>query len=455
MEPQDNKAWSKAWGEAFEGASIAPSEASWSAIEAEITPQKPSYRAFWWVAASFLAGVASTAGVFLWWNSHTEPMPVVALEQSRMLDDDAVLLGENKIQKGKEKRKLQDVTEETLIGEVEQAARADDTSTQAQWAENKQTMIAQTANQAPVPSMASSTNTLAYQWKSLSPQGPTLQFMKEVRWQLFNDRPVQWYKDEVLLAEEEEESSLVQPWRMGLALASGAMNGGIGSASNLEADMAFDPAGAMSYGFVESEDKGITTSYGAQVGKRVGKRWVLSSGLGYSVSSHKSSSNLILVDQGSSVKLNAVNEFVDTDAQQARFGLESYQLEVSSEVYQLRNQYEFISVPIQVGYYLVDTKWKVAVSTGLMADIFYRYTTTEESGALQDLVLRPKDSPEWNWLNTSLSTGMEISRELGGNYLLSVQPSYRLVLNQEGAFATNSLSPNVFQLGFSFQYIFQ
>jgi len=117
----------------------------------------------------------------------------------------------------------------------------------------------------------------------------------------------------------------------------------------------------------------------------------------------------------------------------------------------LKNAYQFITIPIKMGYRLGWKNWVYAPSIGLCSDFLVNTNTTISS---QKSVILKSDRQLINSWNLSSWLGLSIQYQLKKNTLFYMEPSYKLffspITNDAALFTA---VPNAFNIGVGIKYI--
>jgi putative salt-induced outer membrane protein YdiY len=183
---------------------------------------------------------------------------------------------------------------------------------------------------------------------------------------------------------------------------------------------------------------GSSYSVGASVGGRILKRFVLQGGVSHLTQNSGYTSSTAM---GKSVTLN---EFTATNNQTS----------VTSP-YDVSSTLQFLSLPVQAGYVLLDRNLSIQVNGGVATDFFLQGVLTSSDAKLEKVSYRPgADSPYRN-VNFSGLVGTEVSYKVGKNYRIAVNPGMRYALNSIYKSEVNSQTlPITFDVGLNFRYIF-
>jgi len=194
---------------------------------------------------------------------------------------------------------------------------------------------------------------------------------------------------------------------------------------------------------ISEEQIGSVMSAGVAVGKQVSKRWILESGLTFVKRSTLVESNLAVDNSG---RLEALNN--------SAFASESDALVVTN-TYEIENNYNSVSVPVQAGYLLVNRKVDVILKAGVANEILLWNRVEDTSGELGGATLKPGESSQYNTYLLSGVVGSEFSYLLGEQYFISFTPQLTKAINSVTKSELNSESrPLSFTLGFKVSYSF-
>lgn len=192
----------------------------------------------------------------------------------------------------------------------------------------------------------------------------------------------------------------------------------------------------------------LSFSYGFDLGLTLGEHWSIESGLDYQNFQTITETRYTVVDlqSGRRYPLLATN----AQASQATFA-NTTSTNSPSEV---DNQFQFISVPLRVGYNVHFSKITLSVSPGIAANLFLGNRISSDEYSPTSLE-SDSDSPfDSRYVSGLISGG--IFYRLLENYSLSFTPSYQFALsNLAKSSADFSSQPQFFGLKFGFRYNFQ
>ncbi len=192
--------------------------------------------------------------------------------------------------------------------------------------------------------------------------------------------------------------------------------------------------------------RGTSFSVGMNLGKRISKRWLLQGGVTYLNQAIGYTSNYAVVD--------ANNNVLASVADYSSINSFSSMIAVSSP-YEINSVNEYISVPVQVGYLLIDRKIGLQLNSGLSTDFFMQNTLTDKSGQMASFSSSAGDESPYRLVSWAGLVGTELSYKIATQYRVSIAPGLRYSLNSVLKSDAVSSNPLVWDVGFRFRYIFK
>jgi hypothetical protein len=188
---------------------------------------------------------------------------------------------------------------------------------------------------------------------------------------------------------------------------------------------------------------GTSYSVALSAAHRLSRKWVVQSGMQYMARSIDYTTNL--TDYSGNAMSASLADYATIKS------AVSY-----SAPYQLQSRSEYISVPLQVGYLLVDRKFGWMLNSGVSSDIFLRNTLTDLSGQRSSYSEAAGDNSPYRTFMWSALMSTEFSYKMGSHYRLAVVPGFRYSLNPmlKSDQATQG-NPMIWDVGFRFRYIFK
>jgi hypothetical protein len=192
----------------------------------------------------------------------------------------------------------------------------------------------------------------------------------------------------------------------------------------------------------EKVKSGTSMAMTVSAGKRIFKRFILQGGISY-------------LNQTSASE----NEIIEIAPANQVYSTASFRPESTSSVTYLTQQeinstFQFISVPVQVGYMIIDRKFGVQINGGVSPDFFLSNEVYNETTQVETINSAGADE---TFKSVSLSGlgSLELSYKFLKHYRLSVVPGIRYSLTP--VYNDNSLAsakPFVADVGLRFRYIF-
>lgn len=185
---------------------------------------------------------------------------------------------------------------------------------------------------------------------------------------------------------------------------------------------------------------GTAFSYGVNLGKKVAKRWVVVTGLNYLNQSIGYNSNVASLDAN-----NRAQAFV------ADLNANSSNLTTTSP-YTINSSNEFLSIPLQAGFIVLDKKIGFQLNAGVSSDFFIKNTLIDEGGNLASYSQGAGDNSAYRTVNWTGLASTELSYRISNHYRVSLLPGLRYGFNP--VLKSGTTFPVVWDVGFRFRYLF-
>lgn len=246
------------------------------------------------------------------------------------------------------------------------------------------------------------------------------------------------------------------PLWAGVSFSRGAFDPGFGSSQD---DLVF----ASQEGFVAdapvnqtppqqspSYTSGQSVAGGMNLGKRLSKRWVVSSGLHYSAFNTGTAASQVVAD-ANDINYALTRETSDNNLETA---LSEGNLRYAGQEVQLANEYQYLTVPIKAGYVLLDKKFNVTLNTGLSGN-FLIDSELVSSGDSQHLSNDFSTSESYKSVYFNLLTSVEFGYVFQQHYQFLVEPNYNQALtNFTSSNHAGNAKPRNIGLTVGFRYNF-
>lgn len=207
------------------------------------------------------------------------------------------------------------------------------------------------------------------------------------------------------------------------------------------ASYAMNSSGRMS---VSKPSTGTSYSVGVAVGHKLSKRFVVQGGIAYLTQSAEYSSN-------------TSNNGVATLAESLKYSSGLTNADFAATIpYSIDNNMQFISVPLQAGYVLIDRDFAVQLNGGITTDLFLRNTLTPDDDNYKKVSQSAGQDSPYRSVNFSGLVGTEFSYKISQQYRISLTPGFRYSLNSiyKSEIGTQ-INPMVYDVSLRVRYIFK
>jgi hypothetical protein len=185
---------------------------------------------------------------------------------------------------------------------------------------------------------------------------------------------------------------------------------------------------------------GNSYSAGISLGGRISPRWILQGGVSYLTKSIDYSSSAVSLDAAT----NKAQAYVaDYSA--------NFDAVTSSSQYEINSKLEFVTIPLQAGYFIVDRKVGLLMNAGIASDFFVRNSLQDQTGQVSSYTKGPGADSPYRSISWSGLMSTELSYRIASQYRVSVVPGLRYSFNPE--LKSGSEHPYILDVGFRFKYI--
>lgn len=279
---------------------------------------------------------------------------------------------------------------------------------------------------------------------------PTENILKETDTVAFIESPIKIGKVEELKSDEEKKvvkKVVEENWWAAVSGSAGSYdpNGGAATSSSLLRNA---PAGTFSPSASQNNTASLGTaySYGVNFGKRITPHWVLISGVGFLSQSINYPSNQAVFNASQAQAFSA-------DASKLSNSNGTTAAPINS--YELNSINEFITVPLQAGYLIVNKKIGVQLNAGVASDIFVRNSLVDPTSRLSTNTQTAGENSTYRTFNWTGLVGTELSYRISNHYRISVIPGMRYSFNSIlKPTVGGTITPLIWDVGFRFRYIF-
>ena len=185
---------------------------------------------------------------------------------------------------------------------------------------------------------------------------------------------------------------------------------------------------------------GPAWSFGAAVAGKVLPRWVVQGGVNYINQSIGSTAN-VFAAAGPPVASTQIKGYT-----------QAYNAVAAGSSTALTSTLEFISVPMQAGYLVLDRKVGFMLSAGVSSNFFVRNSISDQSGQAPSFSTGPGSESPYRTMSWSGLMSTELSYRLAKQYRFALVPGMRYALNSSTKAGGDR--PYVMDIGFRVRYDF-
>jgi hypothetical protein len=208
----------------------------------------------------------------------------------------------------------------------------------------------------------------------------------------------------------------------------------------------------------QAKASGVSYSVGVSMGAKLSKRWLIQGGVNYlTQSSNYTANSVVASDNFQSLKAESINaSYGDITQQSQSADANARNKSAPTFPYSVNNNVQFMSVPVQAGYLVINRKFGLQLNAGLSTDLFLQNTITPEGGSLDKTTQGRGDDSPYRSVNFSGLMGTELSYKFGHRYRLALNPGLRYPINSvyKSDIGIQS-TPLTFDVGLRFRYIFR
>lgn len=196
----------------------------------------------------------------------------------------------------------------------------------------------------------------------------------------------------------------------------------------------------------QAKASGSSYTVGLSMGTRLSKRWVVQGGVNYMTQSSDYTSNAVGASADfANFSAPAVNSMMS----------EADNRIVSTAPYTINSSLQFVSIPLQAGYMIVNKRFGVQLNGGVSTDMFLQNTLTPESDNVSKTTQGSGSDSPYRTFNFSGLVGTEFSYKFGQHYRLALNPGIRYPFSSiYKSDQPITAMPLTFDVGLRFRYIF-
>jgi hypothetical protein len=247
------------------------------------------------------------------------------------------------------------------------------------------------------------------------------------------------FKEPTVASKNEQKDD--RGWWASVGGAAGNYNPNTSVSTNFsQAQLAGVPSSSSTVPNSSEASAGTAFSYGVNLGKKVAKRWVIVTGVNYLNQSIGYNSNVASLDAN-----NRAQAYVaDLNANSSNL--------TTTTPYKINSSNEFLSIPLQAGFILLDKKIGLQLNAGVSSDFFMKNTLIDESGKLASFSQGAGGNSAYRTINWTGLASTEFSYRISNHYRVSVLPGLRYGFNP--VLKSGTTFPVIWDVGFRFRYLF-
>lgn len=473
MKKLDNRsAWDKAWEKKFAEAEEVPPMHNWAGIEARLaSAETDRYKRraafFQWVAA---AAVMLTIGTTAYWLSY---VPDQGMGNTTLAEQTETTSSTQNSISAKEEaspvlaNKQTDGQNQSTAKTAAPSAAADESMGSAiayqqqggKKVANQETTALALADKQNEGDQGTEGNISALLLTGLGDAPLELDFLTSKDFIAFNFGEVQTEIERVWLfrksGEPKRDAAEDSRYWLGTTVAANTFNPNF-KEEGYAAD-AFAPALSVGKGeaslaqtdsWQQEEQAEPSVNLSVQGGMQLSKRWSLQAGVQYGAYRVNSQAGTYIDLENSQAYPLHYSNFSPERLQRVRAGSR-----LANPV-AVTNNFELLSLPLRVGYTLIDGKFNLTLNPGIASEIFLRNQLIAENDLVNSYTVHNGGDSPFRSMYFSGILGAQLSYILGDHYLFTLEPSYRQALtdfNKSDAIFTSR--PSSLGLGVGIRYL--
>lgn len=173
---------------------------------------------------------------------------------------------------------------------------------------------------------------------------------------------------------------------------------------------------------------GESVSLGVNFGLKLSSRWSVESGVQYARADATTQTNVVIQTSTFQEVIPATSQV--RGIQQFESVVEREEIvEYSYRDVNLKNEFQFTSVPVKAGYLLFNKKFHMEVNAGMVANFYMGNKLSGTDSGVAELTLGPGDESPYREVSFSGLAGLEFGYRFMKNFDVVIEPNYRRSLN--------------------------
>ncbi|MFN3840316.1 MAG: autotransporter outer membrane beta-barrel domain-containing protein [Cyclobacteriaceae bacterium] len=201
-------------------------------------------------------------------------------------------------------------------------------------------------------------------------------------------------------------------------------------------------ARASGFNATGNSTAGLSYSVGAAIGGQLSNRFVLQGGVSYLHHSASYTSSSFSMEASTAVA--SLDDYIDTQTNV-----------VATSPYGVSSDMQYISLPVQAGYLLLNRDFAIQLNGGVATDFFLQNTLTPDNGNVATVTQKAGGDSPYRLVNFSGIVGTEVSYKFAGRYRIAINPGIRYAFHSFYKPAiSREITPVTYDVALRFRYVF-
>lgn len=178
----------------------------------------------------------------------------------------------------------------------------------------------------------------------------------------------------------------------------------------------------------ENMQAGQTVSFGMNMGLKLSDKWTVQSGFQYMKAEATNNTNVVVTTTRLVDPIAATSQFKKVS--QVRSVTQADEVvEYNYEDVDLRNVFQFASIPVKAGYKLLDSRFSLELKAGVAANLYLGNKITDPDNQLAEVTIGPGSNSPYKELSFMGLAGVQLGYEFVENFNIVIEPNYRRSLD--------------------------
>lgn len=237
--------------------------------------------------------------------------------------------------------------------------------------------------------------------------------------------------EEAAFSKEEKKKKKDEHLWTSIGFGAGSFNPNAGSAS-----------GTSAFNATGNSTSGMSYTVTANVGGRLGGRFVLQGGVAYLSQNASFTSSSFSLE--ASTVVASLDDYIDRQSNL-----------VATTPYEVSSNLQYVSVPLQAGYVILDRQFAIQFNGGVATDLFIQSTLTPDNTDIASVTQKAGSDSPYRSVNFSGIVGTELSYKFANRYRIALNPGIRYAFNSiYKPDVSREIMPVTYDVAVRFRYIF-